>query len=135
MFKKIRIFALIVFIQLSLLAIGSHADAQAGDPCVQGANCNPLPGGKTFDLLLEEVKTDILKIVYMVIGGVIIVSFVLAGFKYLKAQGDPGKIEEANKMVLWAILGVIVIILAWSIMSFVNIQIFGLQNAPPVPGN
>ena len=55
--------------------------------------------------------------------GFVIIMFSLAGFKYLTAQGESSKIDEANKAIIWGTVGTAVIVLAWSIISLVRIQI------------
>lgn len=49
-----------------------------------------------------------------------IIMFIVASFKYVTAQGDPGKVAEANKFVIWGMAGVAVALLAWSIPLFVR---------------
>ena len=45
---------------------------------------------------------------------------VFAGFKYLTARGEPSKIQEANKALIWALVGVAVGLLANSASGIVN---------------
>lgn len=44
----------------------------------------------------------------------VVVMFIWAGFKFLTAQGEPGKITEARKALIWAVVGVAVGIVAFS---------------------
>lgn len=92
----------------------------------------------TFSLLLpfiaSSAQTTVISIVAAVVGtattvigiiagGFIIIMFVLAGFKYLTAQGNPQQVKEANQAVIWGLVGVGVVVLAWSIASIVANQI------------
>jgi len=43
-----------------------------------------------------------------------------AGFLYMTAKGDPGKLQTANRVLLYGIVGVAVAILAFSIIAIVN---------------
>jgi len=52
--------------------------------------------------------------------GFIIIMFVLAGFKYLTAQGEPNKVQEANKAIVWGLVGIVVIVLAWQAVKIVQ---------------
>jgi len=52
--------------------------------------------------------------------GLIVIVFIWAGVKYLLTRGDPGKITEANHMVVWALVGAAVVMLAWSAESLVR---------------
>ena len=68
----------------------------------------------------DEAPTSVIKeiftrftdyIVWPIFNGVVIIMFLYAGFKYLTAKGDPSKVEEANKAILWAVVGVAVALL------------------------
>lgn len=47
------------------------------------------------------------------------ISFVIAGIYFLTAQGQPDKIDTAKRFVLWGVIGIIVAILAFSIVNIV----------------
>ena len=47
-------------------------------------------------------------VVWPIFNGVVIIMFIYAGFKYLTAKGDPTKVGEANKAMVWAVVGVTV---------------------------
>ncbi len=42
------------------------------------------------------------------------------------AQGDPSKVGEARKAFLWGVAGVAVIVMAFSMITFVRLLIGGL---------
>ena len=45
------------------------------------------------------------------IGGILVVFFIIyAGFKMVLAQGDPGKIGDAKKMLFWSIIGGLILL-------------------------
>lgn len=75
----------------------------AADPasnCTSGSLCNPLQFGSLREVLLAIV--DILLIIAVPI---IIFFIVLAGFYYVTAQGNPAKIQEANRALTYALIG------------------------------
>lgn len=73
--------------------------------CEEGKLCNPTTYKDINDLLLAVVK-EVMKY-----GLLLIVFFlVLAGFKFVVAQGNPEKINEAKKMLVWVIVGAFVLI-------------------------
>lgn len=85
-----------------------------------------------FDVnTIAEPKTDaglnvvsfinnVFKFVWPIVVAVIIISFIIAGFKFLSAQGNPQQLAEARTALIWGIAGVVVIILAYSIISIVR---------------
>lgn len=58
--------------------------------------------------------------------GIIFVIFVVqAGILYMTAGGDPAKVEKAKKMITQNVIGLIIIVAAYAIASFVIGQIQG----------
>ena len=55
----------------------------------------------------------------LIFGGIAVIMFVVAGGLFLSAQGDPEKIRQARSAVIWGVAGVIVGILAFSIIAVV----------------
>ena len=58
-------------------------------------------------------------LVWTAFTALVIIMFVFAGFKYLIAKGDPTKISEANKTIIWSVVGVAVGLMAYSIFNIV----------------
>jgi hypothetical protein len=55
----------------------------------------------------------------LIFGAVAVISFVIAGILFLTANGEPEKIKTARSAVIWGIAGVVVGILAFSIIAIV----------------
>lgn len=49
-----------------------------------------------------------------------VIMFIVAGFLYLTARGEPGKIQTANKAVIWAIVGIAIAIAGFSATTIIN---------------
>ena len=83
------------------------------------------PGTLTVSLpvLISNLVATALQVLWIIAIGFVVIMFVIAGFKYLTAQGESSKIDEANKAIIWGTVGTAVIVLAWSIISLVRIQI------------
>ena len=61
----------------------------------------------TFQNLFDAVITFL-----YYIGGPIVVTMILyAGFKFLFAKGDPGKVTEAKNILWYAIIGLVIILI------------------------
>lgn len=73
--------------------------------------------------LADNVATLVKNILWTIAIVFVIVMFVIAGFKFLTAQGNSQKVAEARNAVLWGLVGVVVIILAWSIVTIVSTQL------------
>ena len=49
-----------------------------------------------------------------------VIYLVLAAIQYVTAGGDPEKIKAAHQKVLYALIGIIVGVLAWTLITFVR---------------
>jgi prolipoprotein diacylglyceryltransferase len=49
-----------------------------------------------------------------------VIFLVIAGIMFITAQGDTEKIKKARDYVLWALIGVIVGVLAYALVNFVS---------------
>ncbi len=85
--------------------------AQCG---VQGVD----PEGGTGRDLMDTI-TVILNTVFVVVGIVTVVMIILGGVSYATSQGDPGKAAKAKNTIMYAIIGLVVTLLAFAIVNFV----------------
>lgn len=82
-----------------------------------GGIVNPL-GGNTNSLWVFLNK--ILDIVIRIGAVVVVIFIILAGLKYVTAQGDEGKISEAHKTLTWTVIGAAVLLGAKTIALVVQ---------------
>jgi membrane-anchored glycerophosphoryl diester phosphodiesterase (GDPDase) len=107
---KKSIYIGLLFVMLSLVA----APALAQVTGIQD------PGqAKTLDSWLLVVQ-KIAKWIYTLVLIVSVFMVLMAAFSYLTAGGDPGKVKKASQMLIYAIVGIVVAILAFSISSIVT---------------
>ncbi len=67
---------------------------------------NPLKGGGNLQSFLLNILDFIINI-----GSIIVIlMLVFVGFKFVTAQGEPGKISEAREMLLWTVIGALVLL-------------------------
>ena len=78
-------------------------------------NLDPLPGSTP-----ESQLAPALDVVYFIAGLVAIIVIIAAGLKYSSSRGDSGKVEEAKKTVLYAVIGLAVTFFAFVITNFVS---------------
>lgn len=80
--------------------------------CQDKTTANPVSGKN--GLLLKIVR-----IIAIVAGTTAVIIIILAGFQYLLSAGDATKATNARNSLLYALVGLLVIVLAQSIISFV----------------
>lgn len=77
---------------------------------------NPLQSGTSLSSFLSSILAFVIRIGTIVI----ILMLVYIGYKFVIAQGKPGEIEAAKKMLLWTIIGALVLLGAQAISSAIQ---------------
>lgn len=78
--------------------------------------------GSQIGLGDADLKTTVLNIIRLVLGLMTLIAVVLViygGFVWLTAAGNEENVEKAKKIISAAVIGLIVILLAWAIVIFV----------------
>lgn len=63
--------------------------------------------------------TDVLNIIFVVVGALAFLMIVIAGFRYVLAGGEPTKVAEAKRMIVYAAIGILVVAMAAAIVNSV----------------
>lgn len=81
--------------------------------------------GTSFGLGTADLESTVVKIVQWALGflGLVAVIFILyGGFTWMTAGGNEEKVSSAKKIISAAVIGLVVILLAWAIVTFVVVQ-------------
>ncbi len=62
---------------------------------------------------------QIIKVILGLIGAIALLMFVYGGVMWLTSQGSEEKIEKGKKILIWAIVGLVVILTSYVAVSFV----------------
>ena len=62
---------------------------------------------------------NLIKTFLSVAGIVSVGMIVMSGFKYITAQGDPARVKQATQGIIWALVGLVITILAFAVVNFV----------------
>ena len=71
------------------------------------------------DTSLEERTTNIIKGVLYVVGIIAVVMVIIGGVQYATSAGDQNAVTKAKNTILYGIIGLVIAILAYAIVSFV----------------
>ena len=74
-----------------------------------------LPEGDT-DAQIQEI----LSIVFGLAGAIALLVIVVSGFRYILSAGEPERINKAKNGVIYALIGLILVITAQAIVAFVG---------------
>ena len=59
------------------------------------------------------------KVLLFVIGAVSVIMLIIGGIRYTVSQGDQSAVQSAKNTILYAIVGIVVAILAYAVVNFV----------------
>ena len=76
-------------------------------------------GGSGGDNELKGGLRDIINILLYVIGAIAVIMIVVGGIKYTISNGDSAQIKSAKDTILYAVVGLVVALLAYAIVNFV----------------
>lgn len=99
------------------------APAYAADD-IWGACVDPVTNEKsTSPICAEKAAPDVIKAVVdtllYLVGTLSIIFIIWSGFKYITSGGDPEKVKTAKNTLTYAVIGLIVSMLAFSIVNVV----------------
>jgi hypothetical protein len=67
-----------------------------------------------------EILIGGLNAAYFIAGAIAVVMIIIAGLSYVTSSGDSGKVVKAKNTILYAVIGLAVIIFAFAITSFIS---------------
>lgn len=95
---------------VTFLADASSVIKQSADlACKSDCNTRDLP------LIIQSVTTTLLG----VIGALSVLMIIVGGLRYVISGGDPKKTADAKNTIVYAVIGVVVAIMAYAIVKFI----------------
>jgi len=91
----------------------------ASSPAQEGAETAKGDGMPTDLIGIDGVFTRITNTVLYAVGIISVVMLIWGGLRYVISGGDSKKVTDAKNTILYAIIGLIVAILAYAIVNFV----------------
>lgn len=79
------------------------------------AQCDTRDPDKIFNQTVETVT----QILVFIIGAISVLMIIIGGFRYVVSGGDSAGVEGAKNTILYAVIGLVVTILAQTIVVFV----------------
>lgn len=92
-----------------------------------GANCAKGKGQQTDLFGQTGVFKRIVDVMLFLIGAISVIMLIMGGVRYVLSGGEQGKVAEAKNTILYAVIGVVVAILAYAVVNFV-ISSFSAQS-------
>ena len=103
----------------------AHAAISINDNICNGAQLDPNAGG-CANADIGSAGTDVQSIIAtgidlfsLVVGIIAVIMIIIGGVKYITSGGDAGNVTGAKNTILYAIIGLIVVALAQTVVFFV----------------
>lgn len=92
---------------------GATGGLAGGAGCAQGQ-------GQQSDLFGSNgVFKTITNVLLFVIGAISVIMLIIGGIRYVVSGGDSGAVTSAKNTILYAVIGIVVAILAYALVNFV----------------
>lgn len=103
----------------------------AASPVMAQVNTNiTISGYGTNDP--EEIVINLINWVLGILALIAVVLILFGGFKWMTAAGNPSKVEEAQKLLIAAIIGMVIVMAAWGISLYAVSVLADVTNASVV---
>jgi hypothetical protein len=106
-----------LFAMVPNLALADTSSAiKCGVNGAAGKDCSAAPSGTSS---LDSTAKTIINFLAILVGIAAIIMIIFAGFKYITSAGDAEKIKSAKNTLVYAIVGLVLVALAETIVHFV----------------
>lgn len=79
-----------------------------------------LPGVPGQVANFNIIINGILNLIWPIFIGFAVIMFIVAGFFFIKAQGEPDELKTARDFLIWGVVGVAVAVMAFTIPYFIQ---------------
>jgi len=84
---------------------------------------------------IDKTVDNVINILSVIVAAISVVMIIIGGFKYATSTGDPGSTKGAKDTIIYAIVGLMIVAIAQSLVKFVISQIGGGGDAGAATGN
>lgn len=116
------VFLALAFVSLLFTPAAGAVDVFSGSGCggaggAAGAGSS-LCGATSTDDAPTLIK-NVINILLYLVGIIAVIAIIIGGIRYVTSNGDSGATKSAKDTVLYAVIGLVVAILAFAIVNFV----------------
>lgn len=118
-------------LQPSTAVAQTRSGAAAGKATASTGTCDPEGGlssgvacAKSDEQQSElfgsgSIFETVVNVLLFIVGAIAVIMLIYGGFKYVISGGDAGAVTSAKNTILYAVVGIIVALLAYAIINFV----------------
>lgn len=114
---KLSLVALVAVLSLGIVSVPAYAACNSAADCItNGADSAGPTGGKTD---IGQTIRDVVNILLYILGAIAVIMIVVGGIRYTTSNGEAASITSAKQTILYAVIGLIVALMAYAIVNFV----------------
>lgn len=98
--------------------LAGHAQAAACDSTTINGGANCAQGNTSNVALVDQIKT-ITNTMLFAVGVVAVIMLIVGGFRYIFSGGNSTSVNAAKDTILYAVIGIVVALLSWGIVTFI----------------
>ena len=112
-----KVLAVVPMVAVATLATVSPANAQSYKEAINNVSKNDPTGG---NVKVENLVGTVMNTMFWVVGILSVIMLIYGGIKYITSGGSSSKLNDAKNTILYAIVGLVVSLIAVVIINFVN---------------
>ena len=118
MFRKMAILIPVLALagSFTLVPVASAACSTPQECAKQGVESAKTGGENTNE---KDVIQSIVNLLLYITGAVAVIMIVIGGIKYVTSGGDSSQTKSAKDTILYAVVGLIIAIIAYAVVNFV----------------
>jgi glucose uptake protein GlcU len=99
--------------------------AGSATPLTDGSNCAQSSDSPNSLFGSAGIFHTIANVMIYVVGAIAVIMLIIGGLRYVISQGDKGNVESAKNTILYAVIGIVIAVLAYAIVNFVSASLTG----------
>ena len=131
-----KIGTVLLFVPVMALSVGLFAPTVHAECDINGGlngaidpNCAAGNGQQTGSLFGSGgIITNVINIMLFIVGILCVIMIIYSGIRYVTSRGDPKEVEGAKNTLMYAIVGLIIAIVAFALVNWVFTSIGGNGN-------
>lgn len=102
----------------STVLVGSSVQAESAAQQIKGGS-DKVGGTENATIKLEDGIKIVVNILLFLIAAIAVIMIIIGGIRYTTSNGDSSQTKSAKDTILYAVVGIVVAILAYAIVNFV----------------
>jgi cytochrome bd-type quinol oxidase subunit 2 len=119
----------LLLLSLALVTLSSYSDRALADISTQSCKGIELATGSTTtdgktcgnstESDFKDIITNVINILSILVGAVSVIMLIVGGFRYIISNGDSNSTKGAKDTIMYALIGLIIVLFAQAIVRFV----------------